>query len=138
MSREPKDQRAIGDAKAHFAECIRQAEAGVETVLTRHGRPVARIVPCKGNGRVLDGRGHQAGSSDSTPSGQGGPASEVREVATPYAATAPAFRSERAKRQVLRELLEREIWPRVPEHLRGRALTKKEREQILGYGDQGV
>jgi prevent-host-death family protein len=126
----PKVQRAIADAKAHFAECIRQAEAGVETVLTRHGRPVARIVPCEGDGRVLTV--HQTRSSDSRSSRQGAPAGDVGEIATPDATTPQPFRSERAKRQALRELLEREIWPRVPEHLRGQELTKTEREKILG------
>jgi prevent-host-death family protein len=117
MSRKPPDRRSIGDAKARFAECIRQAEAGVETILTRHGRPVARIVAS------MD----VIGADD-----------EVREGATSYSATAPTFRSARARGKALRELLEDEIWPRVPEHLRGRAPNKMEREKILGYGDQGV
>ena len=38
-------RRSIADAKAHFAECVRAAERGSSTTLTRHGRPVARIVP---------------------------------------------------------------------------------------------
>ena len=37
--------RTIVDAKAHFAECVRQAEQGEAIVLTRHGRSVAAIVP---------------------------------------------------------------------------------------------
>ncbi len=36
-------QIAIAEAKAHFAELIRRAEAGEEIELTRHGRPVARL-----------------------------------------------------------------------------------------------
>lgn len=32
-------------AKAEFAECIRKAEAGTALVITRHGRPVAALVP---------------------------------------------------------------------------------------------
>ena len=39
--------------------------------------------------------------------------------------------------QVL-DFLEREIWPTVPRKLLGRAVTKKERERILGYGKDGV
>lgn len=35
---------AIAEAKAQFAEIVRRAEAGEEIELTRHGRPVARIV----------------------------------------------------------------------------------------------
>ena len=32
-------------AKAEFAECIRKAEGGTAVVITRHGRPVAALVP---------------------------------------------------------------------------------------------
>jgi len=38
----------------------------------------------------------------------------------------------------LREFLEREIWPQIPSHLRGKGITKQEREEILGYGPEGV
>ncbi|CTQ34566.1 type II toxin-antitoxin system Phd/YefM family antitoxin [Jannaschia rubra] len=34
----------VADAKAHFADLIRRAEAGEEIELTRYGRPVARLV----------------------------------------------------------------------------------------------
>ena len=37
-------QIAVAEAKACFAELIRRAEAGEAIELTRHGRPVARIV----------------------------------------------------------------------------------------------
>lgn len=37
-------QLAIAEAKARFAELIRRAEAGEPIELTRHGKPVARIV----------------------------------------------------------------------------------------------
>jgi len=36
------------------------------------------------------------------------------------------------------DFLEREIWPTVPPKLLGRRMTKKEREQILGYRRSGV
>jgi prevent-host-death family protein len=36
---------AVSDAKAQLTELVRRAEAGEDIVLTRHGRPVARIVP---------------------------------------------------------------------------------------------
>ncbi|MEW6583798.1 MAG: type II toxin-antitoxin system VapB family antitoxin [Actinomycetota bacterium] len=39
---------------------------------------------------------------------------------------------------VLRGVLENEIWPAVPEAVRGRRVTKAERERILGYGREGV
>ncbi len=37
-------QIAIAEAKSHFAELIRKAEAGEVIVLTRYGKAVARIV----------------------------------------------------------------------------------------------
>ncbi|MFN8202180.1 MAG: type II toxin-antitoxin system VapB family antitoxin [Solirubrobacteraceae bacterium] len=38
----------------------------------------------------------------------------------------------------LRRVLEEEIWPLVPDDVRGKPITKTEREEILGYGPDGV
>lgn len=38
----------------------------------------------------------------------------------------------------LRRFLETEVWPRVPEDQIGRMPSKAEREEILGYGREGV
>ena len=38
--------------------------------------------------------------------------------------------------QVL-DYLQKEVWPTIPRKLRGRRLTKNERERILGYGRCG-
>lgn len=38
---------SIAEAKAHFSECVRDVEAGEPVVVTRHGRPVAAIVPAE-------------------------------------------------------------------------------------------
>ena len=35
-------------------------------------------------------------------------------------------------------LLERDIWSRLPKGVRGVAITKRELEEILGYGPDGV
>jgi prevent-host-death family protein len=35
----------VSDAKGQLADLVRRAEAGEEVVLTRHGQPVARLVP---------------------------------------------------------------------------------------------
>jgi len=35
------------------------------------------------------------------------------------------------------DFLEKEVWPEIPRKLLGRRVTKKEREQILGYGRGG-
>ena len=32
-------------AKAHLSELISKVESGEEVVITRHGRPVARVIP---------------------------------------------------------------------------------------------
>jgi len=43
------------------------------------------------------------------------------------------------RRKSLRQFLEEEIWPLVPESERGQPpLTKAEREEILGIGPDGV
>jgi antitoxin VapB len=34
--------------------------------------------------------------------------------------------------------LEREVWPFLPDDVRGKRLTKAEEEEILGYGSNGV
>jgi antitoxin VapB len=45
---------------------------------------------------------------------------------------------EEDRRVRLLRFLERDVWPRVPRRVLGRRLTKKQREEILGYGSQGV
>ena len=35
---------SIAEAKAHLSELVARAEAGEEITLTRHGKPVARLV----------------------------------------------------------------------------------------------
>lgn len=35
----------VYDAKTHLSRLINRAEAGEEIVITRHGRPVARLIP---------------------------------------------------------------------------------------------
>lgn len=34
--------------------------------------------------------------------------------------------------------LREEVWPYIPEDVRGKRLTKEEEEDILGYGEAGV
>ncbi|MBA2540460.1 MAG: type II toxin-antitoxin system VapB family antitoxin [Deltaproteobacteria bacterium] len=47
-----------------------------------------------------------------------------------------AIEGDRAQR--LRGFLEREMWPKIPRSERGRRLTRKEEDAILGYGKDGV
>ena len=41
------------------------------------------------------------------------------------------------KRNVL-QYLERHVWPFIPAEARGKKINKEEREEILGYGPDGV
>jgi antitoxin VapB len=34
--------------------------------------------------------------------------------------------------------LEKEVWPNLPEDVRGKHISKAEREEMLGYGPDGV
>lgn len=43
-----------------------------------------------------------------------------------------------AKQDRLLALLRNRIWPEIPPGVRGRRVSKKERERILGYGPWGV
>ena len=40
-------------------------------------------------------------------------------------------------RRMLR-VLQEEIWPQIPDHFRRAVITKADREEILGYGPDGV
>jgi antitoxin VapB len=49
-----------------------------------------------------------------------------------------AAHADRDRGERLRRFLTDEAWPQVPEHVLGTTLTKAEREEILGYGSEGV
>ncbi len=36
---------SLAQAKAHLSELLNTVESGEEVVITRHGRPVARVIP---------------------------------------------------------------------------------------------
>ncbi|HLW75842.1 MAG TPA: type II toxin-antitoxin system VapB family antitoxin [Bryobacteraceae bacterium] len=42
------------------------------------------------------------------------------------------------RRRDIRAALEKYIWPYIPAEVRGKKITKEEREEILGYGPDGV
>jgi prevent-host-death family protein len=113
---------SIGEAKARFAEWIRRAERGEAVVLTRHGRPVARLV------------GLGAGRSESGARA----AAEGREGEAAYGAPRRAPATPESRRAALEKLLEEQIWPRVPEELLGKGISKREREEILGLREGGA
>jgi len=43
----------IYEAKSRLSELVEQAEAGNEVTITRHGKPVAKLVPAKA-GKAVD------------------------------------------------------------------------------------
>jgi prevent-host-death family protein len=45
----------LREANQAFARCVREVEAGTEYIITRNGRPVARLAPFAG-ARVLTAR----------------------------------------------------------------------------------
>ena len=44
---------SLAQAKAHLSELLNTVEAGEEVVITRHGRPIARVVPANPLKQVL-------------------------------------------------------------------------------------
>lgn len=49
-----------------------------------------------------------------------------------------AFKSSpRERARQARDYLQREVWPHIPAATRGKKMTKKEREAILGIGPRG-
>lgn len=49
----------LAEAKAHLSALVTQAEKGQEIIITRHGKPVARLVPMR---RVRREGGNLAGA----------------------------------------------------------------------------
>jgi antitoxin VapB len=50
-----------------------------------------------------------------------------------------AFRVVRAdRRERVMRFLEGEVWPRIPEGMRGRRPGREEEDEILGYGPEGI
>lgn len=41
------EKLSVYDAKAHFSELVERAESGRETIITKRGRVVAKIVPAQ-------------------------------------------------------------------------------------------
>jgi prevent-host-death family protein len=50
--------RGVGayEAKTHFAELLEKVQAGEEITITKHGTPVARLVPVKKEATVAERR----------------------------------------------------------------------------------
>jgi antitoxin VapB len=62
----------------------------------------------------------------------------VREALEAHKARLELTGGDRAKRRKdLQRFMETEIWPQIPDEIRGKTITKAEREEILGYGPEG-
>ncbi len=46
--------------------------------------------------------------------------------------------SPEGRRERVQRFLEEEIWPQIPPEVLGKPISKEEREDILGYGPEGV
>ena len=57
-------------AKAHFSECLRDAEAGDAVFITRHGRPVVALVAAKDVVQLLRLRAAREGGGLASIAGQ--------------------------------------------------------------------
>ena len=49
-----------------------------------------------------------------------------------------ALAARAARHQRIRRFLENEAWPQIPADVLGRPLSRSQREEILGYGPEGV
>lgn len=62
----------------------------------------------------------------------------IRVALTERRARLLAERSADDRASRLRQFLEEEVWPQIPAAVRGKRITKAEREAILEYGPDGV
>ena len=46
--------------------------------------------------------------------------------------------TQKDRKTKLKNFMEQEIWPLIPEELIGKRLTHKEEDRLLGYGREGV
>ena len=107
---------SIAAAKARFAELIRLAERGETILLTRHGRPAARLVPLAGSGGALEETHEPV-------------AGERPDDADPLAVE--------SRRRDLERFFEELVWPRASSRDLGKGVDHREREEILrGGGDE--
>jgi prevent-host-death family protein len=98
------------EAKTHLSRLLERVRRGDTITIARAGHPIALLVPI----------GHEP------------TARRVRE----RGGLPPAPAADRRAR--LTRFLEEEVWPVLPPDQAGRALTRREEDDILGYGETGV
>jgi prevent-host-death family protein len=79
MLEAPLHAISLAHAKAHLSELLDSVEAGEELVITRHGRPVARVLPALAE-RVALPLHHLATIRQRLPTRQGSSAQTLREL----------------------------------------------------------
>ena len=62
----------------------------------------------------------------------------IRRALEQRLATLAAEGGRKRSKERMIEYLQKVVWPSIPEEVRGKRLTKREREKILGYGPDGV
>lgn len=70
---------SLAHAKAHLSELLDSVEAGEELVITRHGRPVARVLPALAEKRKVP-LGHLAEVRRGLPGRKGSSSNELRKL----------------------------------------------------------
>ena len=70
---------SLAQAKAHLSELLNTVESGEEVVITRHGRPVARVLPASTIKQMLPLQ-HLAQLRQQVPARQGSSAALLREL----------------------------------------------------------
>ncbi len=70
---------SLAHAKAHLSELLNTVESGVEVVITRHGQPVARVLPATPAKQALPLQ-HLAGLRQQVPARQTSSAELLREL----------------------------------------------------------
>ncbi|MFN0314832.1 MAG: type II toxin-antitoxin system Phd/YefM family antitoxin [Burkholderiales bacterium] len=70
---------SLARAKAQLSELINAVESGEEVVITRHGHPVARVIPANSAKQVLPLQ-HLATLREQVPAWRGSSAASLREL----------------------------------------------------------
>jgi prevent-host-death family protein len=101
----------VHEAKTHLSRLLERVRRGATVIIAKAGQPIAQLVPI----------------------GEGPVARQVRE-----ARTLPVARTSTDRSTRLRRLMQQEVWPGIPDSESGRALTRQEEDEILGYGTDGT
>ena len=80
MSAAHRSSYGIYEAKTHFASLVERALAGEILTITKHGKPVARLVPLSGALRTPDEVAEMIATVEAIRASHGQPDVDVREL----------------------------------------------------------